>query len=445
MAIDVRETRRDVSDGSLVPAGRGVITAVDVGTTKVCTIVGRRDGANGVEVLAHSVVPSDGLRKGNVYDVNVSARAIRASIAEVEEETGLRFESAYIGVTGSHLRFENRRDKLETSGGVITSEDLNAEPSGLKSASNEPGRKVIHAIRMAYSLDGDSGIRNPVGMHGRDVQVDTHLVTGATSFVANLVEAVEKAGVKAECLVLEPLASGMAVLAREEKERGALVVDIGGGTTDVVAFKRGRICYTGVIPVGGHQFTNDIAVTFNTPQPAAEAVKLEYAHTEIPVTGANEEISLPVVDRDVELLVRRLDICRLTRERAQELIRLIGLKVDEARQANPSAARLVLTGGASNLPGLADLMQKRLALRVRHGVPNGHASIPPTLRDSAYATGVGILLWAATESNPATPGPDVISSNGTVELEQRGFLATTLRRLAALNPVGLFSTRKGRS
>ena len=426
-------------------AETGTVVAIDVGTTKVCTIVGRKSGTKGIQVLAHSTVPCQGLRKGNVVDVDATAEAVRASVQEVEHAVGHRIKSAFVGVTGAHVGFENRWGRLEAAGerGVIIADDLNGHTKWPAGTSDEPGRKLIHAIKMSYSLDGESGIRNPLGMHSRDLEVETHYVTGATSFISKLMQAMEKAEVGVDSLVLEPLASGLAVLTPEEKERGALLVDMGGGTTDVVGFKHGNICYTGVIPVGGYQFTNDIVLTFNTPYEAAEAAKLQYATTELHVAALDEEISLPIKGSDVLLRVPRLDICQLTRERGQELARMIKLQLDDACIGEPSDIRVVLTGGASNLPGLARLIERTLAIRVRPGVPSVRGTIPEELKDATYATSVGILLWAATEYVPATKQSNN-DSHRSVEAGPKALLSRLIRRVGKLMPYGLFAARKGR-
>ena len=436
------ETRSSGNGASQMAQDTRTITAIDVGTTKVCTIMGRRSGPRGVTVVAHSVVPCNGLRKGNVYDASVTAAAIRESVEQVERVTGQRVVSAFVGITGSHLSFENRRDRLDSIGtvGVITAEEVDQGLKSLSSSRTEPGRKLVHTIQTEYSVDGEAGIRSPLGMHSRDVEVDSHVVSAGSAYANKLVQAIEKAGVEVEMLVLEPLASGMAVLQREDKERETVVVDIGGGTTDIVGFKKGQICYTGVVPVGGYQFTNDIAVTYKTSFAAAEAMKLKHGNTEIPVSGANDEISIPAEDRVEEITIRRIDICRLIRERAQELIRLVALKLEEA-PLDRSNVRVVLTGGASNLPGFRALMQRALGIQVRHGVPNGHWSVPAELKNPAYATSLGILLWAATQPR-STPDTD------SQVRDKKGpwvFLSVLIKRFTRLMPMTLLVSRKGRS
>ena len=423
----------------------GIVAAIDVGTTKVCTIVGRKAAAGGVDVLGYSSVPCNGLRKGNVADSDLTEKAVRESLFEVAAATGYRIESAFVGVTGAHVGFENRRDVLDSAGdvGVITTADLTRVPGPVKADVGAPGRSLIHTLRMNYTLDGREAIRNPLGMHSRQVEVETHVVTGGTPFIDKLVKAVEGASVKVNSLVLEPLASGLAVLTPEEKEVGVVMVDIGGGTTDLVGFRRGRVCYTGVIPVGGYQFTNDIALTYDTPYDAAEAAKVRYGTADPFEVGTDEDISLPVAGRDTEVNLKRHELCQLMKERGQELAQLVRLKLESADMGDPSELRVVLTGGASNLRGLPRLMQRSLGIPVRHGAPSIRGTIPDELKEPAYATSVGMLLWAATEYVPAARTTQNGRNHG-LEAGPRGIVSALLGRFSSLMPFALFETRKGR-
>ena len=425
-----------------------VVAAIDVGTTKVCTIVGRRSGRNGVHILGYSSVPNYGLRKGNVTDIALTEKAVRESLYEVAAATGHRIESAFVGVTGAHVEFENRRDRLDSAGGggAITSADLSRVPEAVGASADQPGRTLIQAINMSYTLDGREAVRNPLGMHSSQVEVETHVVTGGTKFIDRLVRAVEGASVKVNSLVLEPLASGMAVLTPEEKELGVVMVDIGGGTTDLVGFKGGRVCYTGVIPIGGYQFTNDIAVTYNTSYEAAEDAKMRYATTEPYDIDTTEEISLPVAGRNTEVTVKRHELCQLTRERAHELTQLVRLKLNEAGMGDPSGLRLVLTGGASNLEGLTKVMKKSLGIPVRHGLPSTRGKIPEELRTPAYATSVGMLMWAVNEHVP-TPNSKQDQGNSrsiSKEASPKGLLTDLLTRISNLMPFARSGSRKRR-
>jgi cell division protein FtsA len=423
-----------------------ILTAIDVGTTKVCTIIGKLTGSNDLEILAYSVIPSEGLKKGNVADVAAAEKAIRASIQEAGQRAGITVRSAYVGVAGAHVAFEDRQDTVAGVGnrGVITAQDVKRVPAMVAASKIEAGREIIHAIPISYSLDGQRGISNPLGMHSENLEVETHLVTGAIPVVAKLVSAVEGAGVKVDALVLEPLASGEAVLTSEEKRKGAVLVDIGGGTTDVVVFKKNRIHFTAVLPVGGYQFSNDICLTYNTPYAAAEAAKLAYAHTEPSTVRPEEEISLPVTGRTTELKILRRDLCQLTRERALELINLIRMKLVEANIVDMAGVRLVLTGGTSNLPGLHDLVRRNLTHRARIGAPDGNRNIPEALKVPSHSTGVGILLWARNQQNPF--GAQSMNGDGAHTSEVvEGLVFRLIERIKKLLPVNLFSATQGRS
>jgi cell division protein FtsA len=400
------------------------IVAIDVGTTKVCTIIGQQSESGSLKILGYGVVPSEGLRKGNVTDIEATERAVRASVEIAEKRAGVKVESAYVGVTGSHVSFENRNDILDWVGkrGVITGDDLIRVPQKIAASVGDLGREVIHALPMAYSLDGKQGIKDPLGMHSDRLEVATHVVTASPTLTHRLVQAVENAGIKVESLVLEPLASSEAVLTREEKEAGVALADIGGGTTDVVVYRNGSIYFSSVIPVGGNQFTNDISLTYNTPYASAEATKLAFAHTEPETVRPDEEVHLPVVGRTTELKVPRHELCQLTRERGQELVRLIKLKLEDAKVGDITKFRLVVTGGGSALPGLEGLIQRVLTRHVRTGLPNGYVDdVPDDLITPAHATGVGILLWAANQPTAeVSNGTNGSSNRATREVSRNG-------------------------
>ena len=421
------------------------IAAIDVGTTKVCTVVGRKDDSGGVQVLGYSAVPCSGLRKGTVFNPDATEKSIRESVQEVQGKTGVTITSAFVGVTGSHVGYVNRRDRLdppETQHNVLTSDALEENPKGLVGAANSPGRQMIHAVKMSYSVDGHEELLNPLGMHSANVHVDSHVLTGDSTFIEKLEQSVMGAGVHVQQLVFEPLASGLSVLTAKEKERGALLIDIGGGTTDLVAFRRGRIHFSKVIPIGGWQFTNDIVVAFNTSFEAAEEAKLEHGTADLQGIQYEEQLSLPVVDRDMELQVPRMELCQLLRERAQELARLVAISLDDAGVDLGDQPTIVLTGGASRMPGLADVLERNLGIPAREGAPSPKGGDPQEseeLTDPAYATAIGILTWAATEYPHSSNGSKTGHSNGfknTVESEPRGGLFGPVRVL--------FSRRNGK-
>ena len=392
-----------------------IIMAIDVGTSKVCTIIARREGGRRFSVLSHSVVPSQGLQKGNVTDISATQSVIRESATEAARQAQTTVTEAYVGVTGSHVNFENRLDKLDWAAkrGVITPGDIRRVPTSVAAASSEPGRKVLHALPRNYILDGQSGIRNPLGMHTSQVKVETHVVTAAAMFIDKLNQAVRQAGVSVRELVLEPIASAEAVLTVEERESGVALVDIGGGTTDMVVYRQGTVLYNAALPIGGFQFTNDICLTYDTTYEAAEAFKLEHGTTDPASLEAIADVSLPIAGRVSNRTVALRDLSQLLRERAQELVRLIRIKLTESGYAEASEVRLVLTGGSASLPGLEDMIRRTITRHVRIGSPDDVPGIPDELRSPMFATSVGLLLWAIERKG--APGHDNHSNNHETE------------------------------
>lgn len=392
----------------------GIITAIDVGTTKIFTLVAGVDDTGALKALGHGIVPCDGLSKGNIEDIVETQRAIRESVQEAQRQAGVQIKSAFVGITGTHISFENRRDVLDWVGshGVITDRDISRIPETVANASKELGRKVLHALPISYSLDGEEGIKDPMGMHSNRLEVETHVVSGSSMAVDRLVRAVESAGVKVDGVVLGSIASSESVLTPLERARGTAVIDIGGGTTDIIVYKGGTIAYSAVIPIGGYQFTNDICMTYNTTFEAAEEAKITQCSTEPDTVRPHEEITLPVLGRAAGLKVPRRDLCQLTRERAMELMRLIMITLKDADVTDFDNFRLVLTGGGSNMDGLEDMIKRTLTSNVRTAAPSGFMEIPLGLQQPEYATGFGILLWGATHSGTATATYSPINGNG---------------------------------
>ena len=389
-----------------------VIAAVDVGTTKVCTIVARQEGTRQFSVISYSVVPSRGMDKGTVTDISEAEESIRSSISEATGKVDETVTSAYVGITGSHVSFENRSDRIDWAAtkGVITRSDLEKIPQTVAEASRQPGRQVIHALPSNYVLDGQSGIVDPLGMHTRRMEVDSHVVSAEVSLVRRLTQAVEKAGVAVQALVLEPLASAESVLSEVEKYEGSVLVDMGGGTSDIIMFDRGIVEYTSVLPIGGFQFTNDMCVAFNTTYDAAEMVKLEYGNTDPATFGALDDVGIPVRGRHIDTRVGLRDISQLLRERARELLRLIRIKMAEAGIDDTTKSTLVLTGGSSRLPGLDTLVKRHLTPNVRIGGANPISGLPEILRGPEFATSVGLLMWALKHPSPPPDSPTQQSS-----------------------------------
>jgi cell division protein FtsA len=379
------------------------LSAIDVGTTKVCTAVAEVGEDGSMQLIGVGLTPSRGLHKGMVVNITEAAEAIRESVKKAEQFTGLKIESAYVGVTGRHVTSLNNKGAVAITRGdrLVRSEDLRRVLRSAQSIVKLPGdRKLIHVIPRSYTVDGQVGVKNPVGMHGMRLDVETHVITAAVTSVQNLVKCVRSVGVDVEDLVLEPVASSEAVLTTEEKQNGVILADIGGGTTDICIFREGSIWHTGVIPVAGYQLTRDIAIGLGIPFEVAEEMKKRYG-TVMPVYEGKKQSDV-AVSTDGHGGVSHEDLCEILRARVEEILRLIILELPRNEYESLVPGGLVLTGGSSNLSGIATLGQQILRMPVKVGVPQNVRGMADTLRDPAYATGIGLLLWGARNTHVHT-------------------------------------------
>jgi cell division protein FtsA len=394
---------------------RRTIAAIDVGTTKVCTIIADVDEASGVRVVGVGVTPSVGLHKGLVVNINEARESIRESVRKAEQASNYKVESAYVGVTGRHVSSLNNRGvvAITRSDRVVRPDDLKRVLAAAQSVKIPSDRKLLHVIPRSYAVDGQPGVKNPVGMHGFRLDVETHVITAAVTSIQNLVKCIRGIGIDIEDLVLEPLASSEAVLTEDEKQVGIILADIGGGTTDIAVFKDGSIWHTSILPVAGYQLTRDISIGLGLPFDVAEEMKKRYGSV-MPVYESKAE-TMTAISQDGHG-VSYQDLCDIIRARVEEIIKLILLELPSSEYETLVPAGLVLTGGSSNLSGIAALGREILRLPVRVGAPTNISGITDALCDPAYATSVGLLLWAAR-------------NEGRQNWQPRGF-RTVLRRLA---------------
>jgi cell division protein FtsA len=366
------------------------IAAIDVGTTKVCTIMGTLDSSTGLRVLGVGIAPSHGIEKALVANVTQAKESIRQSIRKAEMMAGYKLDSAYIGVTGKHISSVNNKGTI-----AITKNDQLVRPDDLRrvldvalNVKAPADRKMLHVIPRAYTLDGHE-VKNPVGMHGYELNVEAHVITAAVASVQNLTQCVRGVGIEIEDLILEPLASAEAVLTEEEKQAGVLIADIGGGTTDIAVLRDGSIYHTSVLPVAGHQITRDIAAGLGLSFELAEEMKKKYAN----LIPADEEEADKIVGENGHSISYK-DLCDIVHARVEELMRLVVLELPRTDYSKLIPAGIVITGGGANLPGIAELTQSITRLPVRIGIPptlNGVSN--SLLTDPAYATSVGLILW----------------------------------------------------
>lgn len=371
--------------------------AIDIGTTKICTLVGRPTDDGDIEVTGIGIVPSRGLLKGMVVDMEEATEAIRASVQRAERTSGSKILSAHVGITGNHVSSLNNHGMITITRNdrLVSEDDVTRVLEAARATVGVPNnREIIHVVPRSYTLDEQDGVRNPIGLHGFRLDVEAHIITGALNSIQNLANCVEQAGVQIDNLVLEPLASGEAALREDEMETGAILVDIGGGTTDLAIFTQGSVGFTSVIPVGGYQFTQDLVIGLRTPYAAAEAAKVAQGSV-LPSTIPSDELCELTAfgTSDTRPVSRRL-MAEMLRARLEDTLSLIQGVIRQSGYQGLLPAGIVFTGGAAKLPGLVEVTEEVLGIPARVGTPDGVVGLADSLRDPAYATSVGLLLWA---------------------------------------------------
>ncbi len=377
------------------------ITAIDVGTTKVCTTIAEVNDEGPIRVAGVGITPSKGLHKGLVVNITEAKESIRESVKKAEYASGYRVESAYVGVTGRHVTSLNNRGVVAITHNdrLVRPPDLRRVLTSAQSLKVANDRKLLHVIPRSYSVDGQPGVKNPVGMHGFRLDVETHVITAAVTSVQNLVKCIRGVGVEIDDLVLEPLASSEAVLTADEKNVGIVLADIGGGTTDIAVFKDGSIWHTAILPVAGYQLTRDVAIGLGLPFDVAEEMKKRYGSV-MPVYESKSEMATALSEDGHGISYQ--DLCDIIRARVEEILRLIVLELPRSDYEALVPAGLVLTGGSANLSGIDALGRDILQLPVRVGTPTNIAGITDAIRDPAYATSVGLLLWGTSHQSTPT-------------------------------------------
>jgi len=372
---------------------RAKIGAIDVGTTKVCTIMGDIDSEGALRVLGVGIAPSQGMQKGTVVNADEAKASIAESIRKAESVSGYKLESAYVGVTGRHINSVNNRGVIAITRGdqLVRPADLRRVLQVARNVKVPNEQKVLHIIPRTYTVDGQEGVKNPVGMHGFRLDVEAHIITAAVASVQNLTKCIRSVGIEIDDLVMEPLASAEACLSEEERQNGVMLADIGGGTTDIAVLKDNTIYHTAVIPVAGTTLTRDIQVGLGISYELAEEMKKKYGDV-TPVDRSARDDGDRNLSEDGHAISYR-DLSEIIRTRVDELMRLLVLELPHADIPKIIPSGIVLTGGAANLPGIAELAQEVTRMPVRVGVPVSLYGVADSLRDPAYSTSVGLLLW----------------------------------------------------
>ncbi|MBI4305206.1 MAG: cell division protein FtsA [Chloroflexi bacterium] len=369
--------------------------AIDLGTTKVCATVGKSRPDGSVEVTGMGVAPSRGMQRGNVTDGAEVTEAVRAAVYSAEKEAGISVRSAYVGLGGSHIESRNQWTRVPNTGvSVVTQRDISRALQIARSEAANGGTHLLHVLPRSYALDGIYGVRNPLGMHASEMYIQTHVITGAPESIAMLKSVVEAAGVAVAGLVVQPVAAAEASLTPQEKDEGVILIDIGGGTTDVAVFYEGTIVHTNVLPVGGWQFTNDLVQAFNTTFDEAEKLKITHGAAIPAVRGANDEISVNSSGMDQPLVITRRELSQLIHDRAAEMLEMVRLKLQAPHLRDIQLNRYVLTGGGAKLDGFQALVRATFQGKVRTTGPAREVvNLPSTRQDPSYTASIGLLIW----------------------------------------------------
>ena len=383
------------------------IVALDIGSTKTCALVGEMDDDGGVKFSALGAAESKGWRKGQIVNLDLAVSSIRRAVEEAETIVGVPVESAVIGVAGNHVRGVNSRGGITVGAKPrdIQRDDVRRAIEAARGVTLPEDREVLHVLPQEFFLDGHDNIRDAIGMVGQRLEANVHIVTASGSATQNIVTAVNRAGVRVDDTVLEPFASAEACLTQDERELGACLLDIGGGTTELIAYTGGVVRHTAAIPVGGDHFTNDLAVGLRTPIPEAEKIKREHAQAcrELMTEDGAIEIA-SVGDRPPRTIFARM-VAEIVQPRAQELLMLIRDELRRAGLESQIPAGIVLTGGGSHLRGLAELAERVFNLPVRVAVPRGLAEMSEEVSRPEYATAVGLVLYGARTRRVAGARP----------------------------------------
>jgi cell division protein FtsA len=373
-----------------------IIVGIDVGTTKVCTLVGRIEGEKSIRIIGVGIEPSDGIRKGVVVDLATATQAITRSVERAEQTSGLEITSALVSLAGGHVSSVNSRGAISVPVGIIDASDVARALDQARAVAIPHDREIVHVIQRGFSVDGQEGIRTPVGMHGYRLEVEAHIITAAAATVENLRQCVGAAHVDIQGFVLNPLASAEVVLTEQERQMGVAVCDIGGGTTDLAIYVDGDVWHTMVLAVGGNHITQDIAHGLRLPVTQAEEVKKQQGHAVRSEVGAEEYFTIRPFGEDHPVRINRQDLAHIIEARTAETFALIMQEIKRSGYDGLLPAGMVLTGGTSALPGIKRVASEVLGMPVRTAGPENLVGLVDRLNSPAYATSVGLLHWALT-------------------------------------------------
>jgi len=369
------------------------IVGLDIGTTKICCIIGEKTPEGGIDIIGLGQYPSRGLRKGVVVNIDSTVESIKSAVEEAEMMAGFEIESTFVGIAGGHINSLNSHGIIAVKGKEVIEKDVDRVIEAAKAIAIPLDREVIHVLPQEYIVDNQDGIKDPLGMAGVRLEAKVHIVTAAVTSAQNIVKCVNKAGLDVRDIVLEQLASSESVLSADEKELGVAMIDIGGGTSDMAIFYQGAIKHTSVLTIAGSQMTNDIAIGLRTPNNEAEIIKHSYGCAFSPLVRADETIEVSSVGGREPKTVSRQILSEIIEARSKEMFDMLDMELTNSGYRDIITSGIVLTGGASAMEGIADLAESVFQCPVRVGTPIGLGGLIDVVNNPMYATSTGLIQY----------------------------------------------------
>ena len=375
------------------PSGERVVVGVDIGTTKICAVVASTDAVGRVHVRGVGVASSDGLNRGVVVNIDRTVEAVQKAISEAERAAGIDTQSVVVGIAGDHIQSFQSRGVITVTGGEIDRDDVQRLLEDTKHVAMPADREILHVLPQEFIVDGQDGVADPIGMSGVRLEANVHIITGLVSAAKNVYRCIEKAGYAVDDIVLEPLASSHAVLHEDEREVGVVLVDIGGGTTDIAIFEDKTIRHTAVVAVAGNKVTDDLRKGLGILHDQAERLKHEYGVALVDLVTEDKEITIPGIGGRPDKAIGQSTLAQIIQPRLEEILEIVAIEIKRSGYGRHLSAGVVLTGGGALIPGTAELASEILGLEARVGRPLGlDGGLVEEVDDPKYATGVGLVL-----------------------------------------------------
>jgi cell division protein FtsA len=371
------------------------IVALDIGTSKVCVLVGEISDRRQLEIIGKGTAPMRGTRRGNIINLDQAVDAVKKAVDEAEVMAGLQIESVYVGVAGDHIRSVNSRGVVSVVGKhrEISREDIDRVIEASKSINIPAELELLHVIPREFVVDGQDGIHDPLGMTAQRLEANVHIVTGARTHNQNILTCVNKAGIAVQELVLEQLAAGEAVLTPDEREMGVLLLDLGAGTADYAVFLEGNVVHTNVLPVGAGHFTSDISVVLRTPMEDAERIKKRHGCALSSLITENDPIEVPTVGGRAPKIVSRHELTNILEPRAAEIAKLVYKDLEKVGLDKEIRSGVVMVGGGAEMDGMIEMIEQVFDQQARKGIPRGLGGLADTVAGPEWAAAAGLLLW----------------------------------------------------